>query len=197
MFQSHKWVKMEWKYEKFIFSNNSQKNIWRTIFLTSQHIKLTYFIDRPDVTRQFWCKWLRGAVFCYSIFSMSYLYCKILHTPSLLQKLKRMSQSEIILPVPLCPFLWRILFTEAGAWTSYFPRIWYLTAPEFVSQDHLLESVSPDDWGPDIITGDNIRRLKIYIVIFETSTSICAMVSCQQHTKVRILMIKACNNCNI
>ena len=62
MFQSHKWVKMEWKYEKLIFSKNSQKNIWRTIFLTSQHIKLTYFIDRPDVTRQFWCNRLRGAV---------------------------------------------------------------------------------------------------------------------------------------
>ena len=62
MFQSHKWVKMECKYEKLIFSKNSQGNIWRTIFLAYQHIKLFYLTDRPDVTRQFWCKWLRGAV---------------------------------------------------------------------------------------------------------------------------------------
>ena len=53
---------MECKYEKLIFSKNSQENIWRAIFLTYQHMRLTYFTDRPDVTRQIWCKWLRGTV---------------------------------------------------------------------------------------------------------------------------------------
>ena len=45
-----------------IFFWNSQENIWGTILLTCQHIELIYFTNRPDVTRQIWCKWLRGAV---------------------------------------------------------------------------------------------------------------------------------------
>ena len=81
MFESHKWVKMECKYEKLIFSRNSQENIWRTIFLAYQHIKLMYFADRPNVTHQIWYKWLRGTVTLWSTCLTSTLWTRTTQAP--------------------------------------------------------------------------------------------------------------------